>query len=43
MPLKHSTSKEAVSSNIRKLVSEGRKQRQSVAIALDIQRKAKGK
>ena len=43
MPLKKSASKKAVSSNIRKMVEEGRPQKQAVAIALDTQRKAKGK
>ena len=34
MPLKKGKSKSVVSSNIRKLVDEGRPQRQAVAIAL---------
>jgi hypothetical protein len=39
MPLKQSASKKAVSSNISKLVSEGRPQKQAVAIALSVARK----
>lgn len=43
MPLKKSASKAAVSSNIRTLKKEGKSQQQSIAIALALQRRAKGK
>jgi hypothetical protein len=43
MPLKKSGSKAAVSQNIRTEMKAGRPQRQAVAIALSVQRRAKGK
>jgi hypothetical protein len=44
MPLVKSGSKKAVSENIRREMNEGGKpQKQAVAIALSVQRKAKGK
>ena len=41
MPLVKSASKKAVSENIRREVKSGRPQKQAVAIALDVQRRAK--
>jgi hypothetical protein len=41
MPLKKSTSKSAVSSNIKTEMEAGKPQKQAVAIALNAQRKAK--
>lgn len=43
MPLRKSASKKAVSTNIRTEMASGKPQRQAVAIALNVQRKAKGK
>lgn len=43
MPLAKGSSKETVSKNIRKLMHEGRPQKQSVAIALKSARKSKRK
>ena len=43
MPLKKSKSKEAVKENIKREMVSGRPQKQAVAIALDVQRKAGGK
>ncbi len=43
MPLKQGKSKAAVKSNIKTLKSEGRPQKQAVAIALDTARKSKRK
>lgn len=43
MPLFKGKSKEAVSKNIRKLVSEGRPQKQAVAIALSEKRRRNNK
>lgn len=43
MPLKKSASKKAVSDNIRAEMKAGKPQKQAVAIALDVQRRAKGK
>lgn len=42
MPLIKSGSKKAVSENIRREMSAGKPQKQAVAIALSVQRKAKG-
>jgi hypothetical protein len=42
MPLNKSGSKKAVSQNIRTEVAAGRPQKQAVAIALDVQRRAGG-
>ena len=41
MPLKKSASKKAVSANIRTEMAAGKPQKQAVAIALSIQRRAK--
>jgi len=41
VPLKKSASKKAVSENIRTEMKAGRPQKQAVAIALDVQRRAK--
>lgn len=41
MPLKKSTSKKAVSDNIKTEVAVGKPQKQAVAIALSVQRRAK--
>lgn len=43
MPLKKSASKKALQDNIRKEIKSGRSQKQAVAIALSVQRKAQGK
>lgn len=43
MPLKKSASKAAVSQNIRTEMKAGRPQKQAVAIALSVQRRAKRK
>jgi hypothetical protein len=43
MPLKKSASKKAVGENIKTEMKAGRPQRQAVAIALNTQRRAKGK
>ena len=43
MPLKKSTSKKAVSQNIKTETKAGRPQKQAVAIALSVQREAKKK
>jgi hypothetical protein len=42
MPLKKSSSKSAVSQNIKTEMDSGKPQKQAVAIALDIQRRATG-
>ena len=42
MPLVKSKSKQAVSENIRREVASGKPQRQAIAIALDVQRRAGG-
>ena len=43
MPLIKSSSKAAVSKNIEREMAAGKEQRQAVAIALSVQRKAQGK
>ena len=43
MPLKKSASKKAVSANIRTEMAAGKPQKQAVAIAYAVARKAKGK
>ena len=43
MPLVKSASKKAVSQNIKTEMAAGKPQKQAVAIALDVQRRAKGK
>ena len=43
MPLKKSASKKAVSENIRTEIAAGKPQKQAVAIALDVQRRAQQK
>jgi hypothetical protein len=43
MPLNRTGSKKAVSENIATEIKAGRPQRQAVAIALDVQRRAQGK
>lgn len=43
MPLKKASSRKAVSANIRTEIAAGRPQKQAVAIALNVARKAKGK
>jgi len=43
MPLKKSTSKKAFSSNIKAEMAAGKPQRQAVAIAYDVKRRASGK
>jgi hypothetical protein len=42
MPLHKSKSKKAVSANIKTEMSAGKPQKQAVAIALNVQRRAKG-
>lgn len=42
MPLIKSKSKKAVSTNIKREMEAGKPQKQAVAIALNVQRKAKG-
>jgi hypothetical protein len=40
MPLKHSTSKKAFSENVRREIATGKPQKQAVAIAYSVKRKA---
>lgn len=42
MPLKKSASKKAVGQNIKTEMAHGKPQKQAVAIALDVQRRARG-
>ena len=43
MPLKHSTSKKAMSSNIKAEMKAGKPQKQAVAIAYSVKREAEAK
>lgn len=43
MPMKKGSSKETVSKNVSKMMHEGKEQKQAVAIALDMARRAKAK
>ena len=43
MPLKHSTSKKAFKENVKAEIKDGKPQKQAVAIAYSVQRKAKSK
>lgn len=43
MPLDKSGSKKSVGTNIKREMQAGKKQDQAIAIALDVQRRAKGK
>jgi len=43
MPMKQGYSKKSVSSNIKREIKSGKPQKQAVAIALDVARKAKKK
>ncbi len=43
MPLKKGSSRKAVSANVKTEMAAGKPQRQAVAIALSVARKAKGK
>lgn len=43
MPLKKGYSKKAISQNVKAEMASGKPQKQAVAIALDVARKAKGK
>jgi len=43
MPLKKGSSHETISSNIKTEMKAGKPQKQAIAIALDVQRRAKGR
>lgn len=43
MPLKNGSSKKVISSNIKKEINAGKPQKQAIAIALSVKRKAQNK
>lgn len=43
MPLKQGYSRKSISANIRKEMKSGKPQKQAIAIALDVAKRAKGK